>query len=173
MTGKASVCHQVQTIYTDHHGWLRNWLYKKLRCPHQADDLAHDTFYRLFSFLESRDLREPRAFLVTTASRLIIDASRRRKIEYAYLERCAALSLEEQFAPSAEEVAQMTETLLAIVRMLDGLNDKARQAFLMSRLEGLKHAEIAERLEVSVHSVKKYIAAAMVHCHRMVAADEG
>ena len=48
--------------------------------------------------------------------------------------------------------------------MLDGLNVKAREAFLLSQLEGLTYADIASRLAVSVSSVKKYIAKATEHC---------
>ena len=48
--------------------------------------------------------------------------------------------------------------------MLDGLSRKARAAFLLSQLEGLTYAEIAERLMVSVSSVKKYVARATEHC---------
>lgn len=56
------------------------------------------------------------------------------------------------------------DSLLAIDALLDGLPTKARQAFLMSQLEGLKYAEIAERLGVSLSMVKKYMLQAMTHC---------
>ncbi|MNT22513.1 putative RNA polymerase sigma factor FecI [compost metagenome] len=48
--------------------------------------------------------------------------------------------------------------------MLDGLGPKIKQAFLLSQLEGLGYAEIAQRLGVSVSSVKKYMAKAAEHC---------
>src|ERR1700712_1881523 len=80
----------VQELYCDHHGWLFGWLRKKLGCPQNAADLAHDTFTRI---LASRDalgaIREPRAYLSTTAQRLIIDGARRKRIEDAYLRELA------------------------------------------------------------------------------------
>ncbi len=39
--------------------------------------------------------------------------------------------------------------------MLDGLNGKTREAFLLSQLDGLTYSEIAHKLGVSVSSVKK------------------
>lgn len=39
-----------------------------------------------------------------------------------------------------------------------------RQAFLLSQLEGLTYAQIAGQLNVSVSSVKKYMARATEHC---------
>jgi hypothetical protein len=41
--------------------------------------------------------------------------------------------------------------------MLDGLNGKTREAFLLSQLDGLTYSEIAHKLGVSVSSVKKYV----------------
>ena len=58
----------------------------------------------------------------------------------------------------------MLETLLQLDAMLDGLGLKVRQAFLFAQLEGLSYAEIAQRLDVSVSSVTKYIAKATEHC---------
>lgn len=56
------------------------------------------------------------------------------------------------------------ETLHEIDALLDGLPPKARSAFLLSQLEGLKYADIATRLGVSVSMVKKYMLQAMTHC---------
>ena len=66
-----SLQQQVQSLYSEHHGWLLGWLRKKLSCPHGAADVAQDTFVRIIA---SRDalfgMREPRAYLSTTAKRL-------------------------------------------------------------------------------------------------------
>ena len=48
--------------------------------------------------------------------------------------------------------------------MLSGLSLPARQAFLMAQLEGLSHGEIAERLNVSLRSVHRYITRGFEQC---------
>lgn len=56
--------------------------------------------------------------------------------------------------------------------MLAGLPAKARDAFLLSRLDGLTYSEIATRLNVSSSTVKNYISSALVHCyHSLHGAD--
>ena len=40
---------QVQTLYSEHHGWLQGWLQRKLGNRCDAADLAHDTFLRLLT----------------------------------------------------------------------------------------------------------------------------
>ncbi|NWC96322.1 MULTISPECIES: sigma-70 family RNA polymerase sigma factor [unclassified Pseudomonas] len=157
----------VHRLYAEHHGWLFGWLRKKLGCPQNAADLSHDTFVRI---LASRDalggMREPRAFLTTTARHLIIDRARRRQIEDAYLRELAlTVDLLESCQQSPEQILLTLEALEQIAFVLDGLALNARQAFLMHFLEGLRQSEIASRLEISERMVRKHLMNALVHCH--------
>ncbi len=153
----------VAEIYTAHRGWLFGWLYKKLGCPHNAADLTQDAFVRLLLKHESlKDISTPRAYLVKVAKGLIIDQWRRQELEQRYLD---ALHLYDgQSAASQELQAMVIETLLEIDTMLNRLNPKARQAFLLAQIDGLTYLEIAQQLAVSERMVKKYMATAMMHC---------
>lgn len=164
--------HAVESLYSEHYGWLHSWLRKKLACPHNAADMAQDTFFRLLSvpLVELAGLKTPRAFLTTTATRLIIDEARRRKVERAYME-ALALTQDEAYAASPEEYLQTIESLTLIAQMLEGLSAKTRQAFMLSRLENLTYPEIAAQLGVSASMVKQYIAQAMAHCYLIVYGD--
>jgi RNA polymerase sigma-70 factor (ECF subfamily) len=155
----------LHALYSDHHGWLRGWLRKKLGCAFDAADLTQDTFLRVLSLPALTELREPRAYLTTVAHGLMVNHLRRRELERAYLEALAALP--EPVSPSLEERALVIETLVEIDAMLDGLPSRARQAFLLSQLEGLRYAEIAHLLGVSVSMVKKYMLRTVTHCMRV------
>ncbi len=159
---------EVTTLYTDHHGWLQGWLRKKLGNAHQAADLAQDTFVRLLSREEPVQAREPRALLTTVAQRLLANHYRRQQLERAYLQALALLP--PVLAPSPEERALLLEALDAIDRMLDGLAPAVRRAFLMAQLEGMKQAEIARELGLSVNTVQRYLAQAGMHCYFAVGA---
>jgi len=163
----------VHELYADHHGWLLTWLRRRLRCPERAADLAQDTFCRVLAGGVAAEARQPRALLTRIATRLLIDRSRRERLERAYLETAAVLHAEHAAAPSAEAVAELVDALEAIARMLEGLAEKPRRAFLMSRLDGMRHAEIAAELGVSASMVKQYIARALVHCHYAAAGEGG
>ncbi|MCU1763581.1 sigma-70 family RNA polymerase sigma factor [Pseudomonas sp. 14P_8.1_Bac3] len=157
----------VHDLYSEHHGWLFGWLRKKLGCPQNAADVSHDTFVRILTSRDSlTSLREPRAFLTTTARRLIIDGARRRQIEDAYL-RELALTVEmlEGYQQSPEQILLTLEALEQIAFVLDGLAHKAQQAFLLYFLEGLGQADIALRLEVSERMVRKHLMNALLHCN--------
>ena len=159
---KLSPPEAVESLYSEHHGWLKGWLRKKLGCAFDAADLTHDTFIRVLSREETPALREPRAYLTTIAHGLMVNLLRRRELERAYLDALAALP--EASAPSPEVRALALEALMEIDAMLDGLPPKVRRAFLLCQLDGLSHGEIAAQLAVSVSSVRQYLARAMQHC---------
>lgn len=115
-----------------------------------------------------RRTKARRAYLHTVAKGLLINHWRRRDVERAYLEALAATP--EACAPSPEARLLIIETLVRIDHMLAALPDKVRQAFLLSQLDGLTYAVIAERLGVSERMVKKYMARAMFEC--LLVADD-
>nr|WP_264481184.1 sigma-70 family RNA polymerase sigma factor [Bordetella pertussis] len=153
----------VHALYREHHGWLQSWLRKKLNDAYDAADLAQDTFVRVLRHrAELATLREPRAYLLTIAGRLVVNHYRRRSLERAYLEALA--SLPPAHAPSPEQRALILEALDQIDAFLHSLAPKVRQAFLLAQLERLPYADIARRLQVSVRTVQRYIAQGYEQC---------
>ncbi|MDE1168690.1 MAG: sigma-70 family RNA polymerase sigma factor [Pseudomonas sp.] len=153
----------VQTLYSNHHGWLNSWLRSRLGNAADAADLAQDTFLRLLQRTEKLEVIAPRAFLRTIARGLVIDHWRREELHRAYLDSIAGLP--EAEVPSAETREVMLQLLEAIARMLEGLRPKVRQAFLLAQCEGLSHREVAERLGISLRSVERHVADALYHCY--------
>ena len=159
-----STHHQlVGLLYRDHRGWLLGWLRRSVNCPQRAEDLSQDTFVRLLGRPDLHALREPRALLSTIARGLLIDHFRRSALESSYLKELAQLP--ENLQPSPEEQTLALDALRHIDRLLGQLSSKARAAFLYNRLDGLSHAEIAERLGVSVSRVRQYLAQGLRQCY--------
>ncbi|MCB5188573.1 sigma-70 family RNA polymerase sigma factor [Methylobacillus caricis] len=151
----------LHNFYASHHQWLRGWLRKKLGCPDNAADIAQDTFIRILGAQQTRpidEINEPRAYLTTIAKRIMVDFFRRADLERAYLEALAQFP--EALQPSPEDRLETLQLLQQMDSLLAGLSPKARAAWLYSRLDGLKHAEIAELLGVSVPRVRQYLARA-------------
>ncbi|MCB5186752.1 sigma-70 family RNA polymerase sigma factor [Methylobacillus caricis] len=152
-----------EVFYTSHYFWLRSYLVRKFKCQHQAADVTQDTFIKLLNHSNLSELAQPRAFLTTTATRIMIDMIRRRHLETTYLQ-FLQLSKSEQFVDSPEQLAIAVESLVAIANMLDSVSPKAREIFLMNRLDGMKHAEIAVHFGISIPRVRQYLAQVIVKC---------
>ena len=159
----------LQLLYTHHHGWLHDWLRRKLGDAGDAADLAQDTFMRILTAPEhiaekqaGWQLHEPRAYLTVVAKRLLANLYRRRALEQAYLDSLALMP--ELLAPAAEQRLIILETLQQIDSMLDGLPAKVRTAFLLAQLDGMSYAQIAQQLATSERTIKRYMVQAMARC---------
>lgn len=156
----------LSVFYQLHHGWLRNFLLRRLNCSETAADLAQDTFVRLLDRNQNLSIiDEPRAYLSQIAHGLMVNHWRRRDIEQAYIQ---ALSQQpESTVISAEEHHLIIETLYRVEAMLQGLPERVRRVLIMSRVDGATYAEIAKVVGVSERMIKKYMAQAMMHCLQM------
>lgn len=165
MTAAQPPLQDIATLYGEHHAWLFGWLRRKLGCAHHAADVAQDTFMRLLTVNDALPpLAEPRAFLTTTAQRLLIDRGRRHQLEEAYRRELQALADDLPYHPSPEEILQAVQVLARIAAVLDDLPVKPRTAFMLHYVDGATHADIARQLGVSTRMVHKYLVQALLRC---------
>jgi RNA polymerase sigma factor (sigma-70 family) len=149
-------------LFTDHYPWLLGRLYLRLRNRAEAEDVASETLLRVIAYRRAATLKEPRAYLTSVAKSVLRQSWRHRDIERLYAESVAHMP--EALALSAEDHAILLESLTRISSALDGLPALARQAFLLSQLDGLTYAEIAVRLDRSVATVRYYMAQGLRQC---------
>lgn len=161
-TVDVSILREVHALYHSHHGWLVNWLKRRLGCIHHANDLAQDTFLRVIDKSTTlAEVNEPRAYLSTIAHGLMVDHIRRKELEQAYLQAMAYLP--KRLVSSPEEQLVFIEALMHVDRIFNGLKPNVRHVFLLSRLEGMTYPEIAIKLSVSLRTVESHMADALRH----------
>jgi RNA polymerase sigma factor (sigma-70 family) len=152
------------TIYQEHHQWLVKWISRRTIGLDNSQDLAQDTFINL---LERDNLpegiRSPKAWLAKIAGNLMVDQARRQILERNYLSMLVILPEAEQ--PSPDQQLLILALLERIGDILSGLKVIEKKAFLMVRLDGMSYKEVSVELNVSVSSVEKYIAKAMLNCY--------
>lgn len=150
-------------LYQEHYSWLYFWLLKKLEGRAQAEDVVQDTFVKILRAGKVLQIEQPKPYLIKTATRVIIDLKRRRKIEQAYLDYFESF---EQGGDenSPEKILVAIETLDRIAMMLNGLIERTRQIFLARYLDGYSQLQIAEMLGISRRTVQYDLMKALQHC---------
>lgn len=151
----------IESLYKEHQSWVFTWLYKRLSCRYQAEDLTQDTFLRVVKGNES-EIKEPRAYLTTIAKGILSNWYQRQSLEQAYLD--ALQQLPEYEIPSEENRYLILETLHEIDTVLNSLPTPVKQVFLLSQIEGMKYQAIATQMELSLITVKRYMKKAFTHC---------
>jgi RNA polymerase sigma-70 factor (ECF subfamily) len=131
----------------------------------EADDLTQEVFLRLLRHPDASSIDNPEAFLFRTAVNLLRDRARRAHTRAQGLSELT-LRLDGVEGLSPQRVLEGRQSLDRALRALGELDVRARDAFMLHRLEGLKYAEIAELFGVSVSSVEKYVIKALAHLAR-------
>lgn len=120
------------------------------RGPH-VEDLAQETFLRALRALGSFDGARPSSWLFTIATRIALDARKRRTVPIAELDVSA------EAAPAAagpEARLSRAELGRAIERAAATLPDDQRAAFVLAEYQEMSLGEIAEALGVPEATVK-------------------
>lgn len=146
-----------------YYGELVRYLTSTLGDRHLAADVAHDAYLRVLERSSQAEIQQPRAFLYRTAINLTIDLHRRNVARRG--ESMDALDCEDPHpAASPHQSLYHRQRVALVKRALDELSGVCREAFLLRKLEGLSHPEIAQRLGISRDMVEKHIVNAMRHC---------
>ncbi|HEA16690.1 hypothetical protein LCGC14_1195520 [marine sediment metagenome] len=157
-------------LYQEHHEWLVRWIARRTYNNDNAQDLAQDTFMRLLNKPSLyNEIRSPRAWLTKVAGNLVTDNIRRKVLEENYLLFLESMPEAAYFSP--EEQLQLLSLLEQIDKLLSGLRAIEKTAFLMVRLDGLSYKAVAKQLKVSLSSIEKYMAKAMLECYTLTYCD--
>jgi RNA polymerase sigma-70 factor (ECF subfamily) len=153
---------RLEGFYTRYRKVVRQYFLKRVHNHAEADDLTHDLLLRIAQRMQREDIENPEAFLFTAAANLLRDRGRHQQIVDRYLADAPAHA--ENFeALSPERVVVSKQSLEQLLRALKELDPRARDVFILHRLEGMKYADIARLFGLSVSSIEKDIMKALVH----------
>lgn len=149
-------------VFSTHGPELRSYLQRRLGDGHMAGDLVQDTFVNVLERPDTR-IGDIRAYLYAVARNLLIN---HRKQETRRRTEAMAPDALAQFAadqPSPEDVADSRLQLERVHALVRELPRRTQEIFLLNRLDGLTHAEVARELRISESSVQKHLALAIAH----------
>ncbi len=150
-------------LFRAHRGELFNFVSRRLGTEH-AEDLVQDAYLRMLQHQDPQSIENPRAFLYQTSSNLSIDHHRREVIQERIYgpdnDSDATVSITghtpEQDLAFSQELDQMNAILMELPEL-------TRHAFVLHRLEGMSHKEVAKRLDLSIRDSERRVAAAAQH----------
>jgi RNA polymerase sigma factor (sigma-70 family) len=149
-------------LYVAESGRLQRRIRRMIGCRTTAADLVHDLFLRLWdrTLVWSGD---PAAYLTRCAHNAAIDFLRAERVRAEFV-ACAVSEQHAAPAPSPHEIVEAREDLRRIDAIIRALPERCRHVFLLARIHGRSHAEIAAALGISVSAVEKHMARALVAC---------
>jgi RNA polymerase sigma factor (sigma-70 family) len=126
-----------------------------------VDDIVQESFLRLSQCPDLMTIQNPRAYLFQIASNLVVDQHRRHVTRNECAEPDVELESLPDFSMSPERCWESRSDLDRFTELLDQLPEVRRHAFVLFRIEGLSHAEIAARLGIAVRTSERHVMKAM------------
>ena len=134
-----------------------------------AEDIVHDVFLKLWDkqvfLLPNEELKR---ILYIAIRNACIDHLRRSNMEQEILDRRAVqLKLDEMdYFESSDELFMRKDILDRLIKKVEELPERSREIFRLSYFEGLKAAEIAEQLGVSVRTVENQLYRSLLYLRK-------
>ena len=157
----------VDAFVREHQAELLNFFRGRVTRPQDAADLAQESWSRMMHYrLET--VASSRGLLFTIARNVLKNHwrwSALRQLEQTT--DFAELDLASD-TPGPDRHLQADRDLEALEAAVIALPPKCRTVFLLSRIEGLSNAEVAQRCGVSVKMVEKHLAKAILACRTQV-----
>lgn len=162
--GDKGVADYYQKVYKEYAPLLMRFA-TKFVSSFYAEDIVHDVFLKLWDrqvfLLPDAEIKK---VLYVAVRNACIDQLRKVSQEQDYVDRRAIqLKLDElDFYEASDELFMRKDLLDLLQKKIDELPERSREIFRMSYFEGLKAAEIAERLDLSVRTVENQLYRALV-----------
>jgi RNA polymerase sigma-70 factor (ECF subfamily) len=138
----------VPALWLQHKTELRNYIHKRVKDTDLTHDILQEVFIKVYSFCLSKSgIRNVRSWLFQIAHNCIIDHYRRKKIIFSELP-----DIEQEDENTAfSEVASFVQPLLGF------LPRKYALPLKLSDMDGMKQAEVAKKLGLSLTATKSRI----------------
>lgn len=163
-----------ERLYIDYQPRLIAYALRFVGDAAEAQDLVHDCFMRLWDGYMNVEEDEAVMLLFTMTRHRCLNHLKHRAIAKKYIDtqilaqcRASARGGEERLYnlcfsyDNAEYPYLYQELEREIKRIIDSLPERCREVFVLSRFDGLKNREIAERLNISLQAVEKHIQKAL------------
>jgi RNA polymerase sigma-70 factor (ECF subfamily) len=151
-----------------HQAALKRFIGRFIHNSADVDEIAQEAFLRAFSVEKGRAIDQPKSFLFRIAkhaalSRLTHKANRIT----SYIEDSEESEVI-QLESSAEDEVSARQILGLHCEAVATLPPQCRQAYILRKVHGMSHKEIAVQLGIAVSTVEKHLMKGIEECDRYV-----
>jgi len=143
---------------------IKRFLRRYLSNSHDIDDISQETILRALHAEKNREIREPKAFLFGVAKNIARKSlEKKSKSLIDFIEDFGDkeyLSSE----PSIGECLDGRRKMLVFWDAVAGLPPQCQKVFVLKKVHGYSHKEIAKILEISISTVEKHAAMGLKRC---------
>ena len=140
---------------------------RRLSDREKARDLAQEAYLRVLSVKHTELITAPRAYLLRIASNLLYESAARDKRNPVFFNSHLA---ESKMTPDLQtgDPREIVDALQQINAVLSRLPSLHATILVLRKRDGFSLEEIARKLDISVHTAKKYLCRALAKCRQEI-----
>ena len=156
--------------YEQHLSALKRYVMRILHAENDVEDVVQEAFMRAYKTEAEGDIRQPKSYLFRVAKHVALNQVRQKVTRPTdFIEESdPATLLKEAWTLEDEVLAQ--EKLGIHCAAVAALPPKRRKVYLMRKVYGMSHKNIAESLGISTSTVEAHLFKAFKECHAHVKA---
>lgn len=145
---------------------IRRVFARYFRRAEDVEDLTQEVFVKCFAAEMKSEICDPKSFLLRSAKNLALSELKKKvRTTTDSIEDSGGSDVyRDEAGISAETRLDTKRKLAALAQAIAGLPPHYRRVFWMRKIEELKLAQIAVRLDVSISTAKKHVAEALLIC---------
>lgn len=138
---------------------LRRFLRRFTSDSYDIEDICQETILRALEAEKTKEISDPRAFLFGVSKNIV-----RRRLEKKsnslidYIEDCVPKEYVMSDEPSIDDIVDGQLRMLMFLEAVKTLPKQSRQVFVMKKVYGYSHHEIASKLGISISTTEKHVA---------------
>ena len=176
-----AIWNNFERLYIDYQPRLIAYALRFVGDSVEAQDLVQDCFVRLWDDYAELEEDEAPMLLFTMMRHRCLNFLKHKRIVREYADRQISRIRPDRrggeerlynlcFSYNEAEYPYLYQELeREIQRITDSLPQRCREVFILSRFQGMKNREIAERLRISVKTVENHMTAALGQLRRLLA----
>ncbi|MBC3765577.1 RNA polymerase sigma factor [Neptunicella marina] len=150
-------------LFSSSHWKLKKALSRFLS-PSDAEEVIQESFVTLLEQCKQQKPDNPQAFVFRVARNIAISRLRNQAVRRRFLDKeinqIDVIEPQENLQDSMADDQHKAKLLAAI----DQLPPVCRQVFVLKKIHGYSHKEIAEQMQISVKTVENHLAKGMKAC---------
>ena len=155
---------RLEEVFLDCYHSLKLVVSGYLKRPEDVEDVVQEVFVRTYEARRKSGILNLKAYLFATARNL----SLKHKALHAnkMVGRLEDLGVSEVYGykPSPETLYEVDEQFSIFCEAVRKLPPQARRVLILKKVYGLSHAEIAERLNITVNTANQHLAKGLAKC---------
>lgn len=158
----------VTAAFLEHQSFLKKFLSRYLYNRQDIDDVVQETYLRAYQAEQKKDIEQPKAFLFRIARNIALTSLTKKSHQITDYIADLDDSLVIDDEATTENEVEARENLGIYCQAVAALPEQCRRVFLLRKIHGLSHKEIALRMELSVSSVEKHLLKGVIRCRAYV-----